>query len=276
MKSFADGAEARSLRTLDTFLTTLTEAAGGLPDGFVVTFPKVDDARARRDLRRGARAPGGRARSGRARAAVRGAGRDAAVGDRPRRLGRGPPHPRRGRRAARGDALRGVRLHRVAGADAVGAAARSPGERLSRGTRCRWRSPGPACGSATGRATSCRRATAPRTCTRRGVCTPTTSGTRCATGFDQGWDLHPAHLVEPVRRRLRVAAPAPGRRDLARARLARGGRRGRACSTSRRRSRACCGTCGSRSRPAPSTRPRSSRPRGSRGTSCSGAGRRPA
>ena len=41
VKSFADGAEARSLRTLDTFVTTLTEAAGGLPDGFVVTFPKV-------------------------------------------------------------------------------------------------------------------------------------------------------------------------------------------------------------------------------------------
>jgi citrate lyase beta subunit len=41
VKSFADGAEARSLRTLDTFVTTLTEAAGELPDGFVVTFPKV-------------------------------------------------------------------------------------------------------------------------------------------------------------------------------------------------------------------------------------------
>jgi citrate lyase beta subunit len=41
VKSFADGARARSLRTLDTFLTTLVEAAGGLPDGFVVTFPKV-------------------------------------------------------------------------------------------------------------------------------------------------------------------------------------------------------------------------------------------
>ena len=44
VKSFADGAEARSLRTLDTFLTTLTEGAAGLPDGFVVTFPKVATA----------------------------------------------------------------------------------------------------------------------------------------------------------------------------------------------------------------------------------------
>jgi citrate lyase beta subunit len=44
VKSFADGAEARSLRTLDTFLTTLTEGAAGLPDGFVVTFPKVTTA----------------------------------------------------------------------------------------------------------------------------------------------------------------------------------------------------------------------------------------
>ena len=41
VKSFADGAQERSLRTLDTFLTTLTEGAAGLPDGFVVTFPKV-------------------------------------------------------------------------------------------------------------------------------------------------------------------------------------------------------------------------------------------
>ena len=44
VKSFADGRHARSVRTLDTFLTTLIEAAGGLPEGFVVTFPKVDTA----------------------------------------------------------------------------------------------------------------------------------------------------------------------------------------------------------------------------------------
>ena len=41
MKSFADGREERSIRTLDVFLSTLAERAGGLPDGFVVTFPKV-------------------------------------------------------------------------------------------------------------------------------------------------------------------------------------------------------------------------------------------
>ncbi len=33
----------RSLRTLDLFLTTLVEKSGGLPDGFVVTMPKVVD-----------------------------------------------------------------------------------------------------------------------------------------------------------------------------------------------------------------------------------------
>lgn len=44
VKSFADGHEARSVRTLDGFLTTVTESAGGLPDGFVVTFPKVTTA----------------------------------------------------------------------------------------------------------------------------------------------------------------------------------------------------------------------------------------
>jgi citrate lyase beta subunit len=41
VKSFTDGMQARSIRTLDGFLTALIEAAGGLPDGFVVTFPKV-------------------------------------------------------------------------------------------------------------------------------------------------------------------------------------------------------------------------------------------
>ncbi len=41
VKSFADGHEARSVRTLDAFLTTAIEVSGGLPDGFVVTFPKV-------------------------------------------------------------------------------------------------------------------------------------------------------------------------------------------------------------------------------------------
>jgi citrate lyase beta subunit len=44
VKSFADGMQARSVRTLDGFLTTLIEAAGGLPEGFVVTFPKVNTA----------------------------------------------------------------------------------------------------------------------------------------------------------------------------------------------------------------------------------------
>jgi citrate lyase beta subunit len=44
VKSFADGRQARSVRTLVMFLTTLIEAAGGLPEGFVVTFPKVNTA----------------------------------------------------------------------------------------------------------------------------------------------------------------------------------------------------------------------------------------
>ncbi|MEV5413666.1 aldolase [Thermopolyspora sp. NPDC052614] len=41
VKSFADGNPARSLRTLDGFLTTLAERVGVLPPGFTVTFPKV-------------------------------------------------------------------------------------------------------------------------------------------------------------------------------------------------------------------------------------------
>ncbi len=42
VKSFHDdGLEQRSLRTLERFVSTLVDAAGGLPAGFVVTFPKV-------------------------------------------------------------------------------------------------------------------------------------------------------------------------------------------------------------------------------------------
>ncbi|MFC4529636.1 DUF6986 family protein [Sphaerisporangium dianthi] len=41
VKSFADGNPARSLRTLDGFLTEIVARAGGLPGGFTVTFPKV-------------------------------------------------------------------------------------------------------------------------------------------------------------------------------------------------------------------------------------------
>ena len=44
VKSFDDkDLEARSLRTLDRFLTTLVEEGGGVPEGFVITFPKVTD-----------------------------------------------------------------------------------------------------------------------------------------------------------------------------------------------------------------------------------------
>jgi citrate lyase beta subunit len=44
VKSFDDaGLEARSIRTLERFASTLVDAAGGLPEGFVVTFPKVTD-----------------------------------------------------------------------------------------------------------------------------------------------------------------------------------------------------------------------------------------
>jgi citrate lyase beta subunit len=41
VKSFADAMQARSVRTLDVFLSALIDGADGLPDGFVVTFPKV-------------------------------------------------------------------------------------------------------------------------------------------------------------------------------------------------------------------------------------------
>lgn len=41
VKSFADGLARRSVATLDRFLGALLDTAGALPDGFVVTFPKI-------------------------------------------------------------------------------------------------------------------------------------------------------------------------------------------------------------------------------------------
>ncbi|MEE8600704.1 DUF6986 family protein [Euzebya tangerina] len=41
VKSFTDGLAARSVATLDRFVSTLLDEAGRLPDGFVVTFPKI-------------------------------------------------------------------------------------------------------------------------------------------------------------------------------------------------------------------------------------------
>lgn len=41
VKSFADGDPARSIRTLDGFLTAVVARVGALPAGFRVTFPKV-------------------------------------------------------------------------------------------------------------------------------------------------------------------------------------------------------------------------------------------
>ncbi|WP_049576685.1 DUF6986 family protein [Nonomuraea sp. SBT364] len=41
VKSFADGDPERSTRTLDRFVTGMAGLPGGLPEGFVVTFPKV-------------------------------------------------------------------------------------------------------------------------------------------------------------------------------------------------------------------------------------------
>ncbi|MGC5011621.1 DUF6986 family protein [Streptosporangium sp. DT93] len=41
VKSFADGDPLRAVRTLDGLLTGVVERAGFLPEGFVVTFPKV-------------------------------------------------------------------------------------------------------------------------------------------------------------------------------------------------------------------------------------------
>lgn len=41
IKSYADGLHHRSIRTLDLFLTLLLDRCGRLPEGFVITLPKV-------------------------------------------------------------------------------------------------------------------------------------------------------------------------------------------------------------------------------------------
>ena len=43
IKSLSGELQRRSLRTLDLFVTTLAETSGRLPDGFVVTLPKIQD-----------------------------------------------------------------------------------------------------------------------------------------------------------------------------------------------------------------------------------------
>ena len=43
VKSLTGELASRSLRTLDLFITSLVEAAGGLPDNFAVTLPKIQD-----------------------------------------------------------------------------------------------------------------------------------------------------------------------------------------------------------------------------------------
>lgn len=44
LRALAGETALRALRTLDVFLTTLVRRAGGLPPGFLVTLPKVEDA----------------------------------------------------------------------------------------------------------------------------------------------------------------------------------------------------------------------------------------
>ncbi|HEX5695602.1 MAG TPA: phosphoenolpyruvate kinase, partial [Acidimicrobiia bacterium] len=43
VKSLSGELHRRSLRTLDLFLTAAVESGGGLPDGFTVTLPKIQD-----------------------------------------------------------------------------------------------------------------------------------------------------------------------------------------------------------------------------------------
>ncbi len=43
VKSLSGELHRRALRTLDLFVTSLAQQAGGLPDGFVVTLPKIQD-----------------------------------------------------------------------------------------------------------------------------------------------------------------------------------------------------------------------------------------
>lgn len=43
LKSMSSELHRRALRTLDRFVTTVVEEAGSLPDGFVVTLPKIQD-----------------------------------------------------------------------------------------------------------------------------------------------------------------------------------------------------------------------------------------
>ena len=80
VKSFADGGHARSMRTLDGFLTGLAERLGKLPGGFVVTFPKIVTPSHVVDVRRVPGPVRGRDRPAGRHAPLRDPGRDARVG----------------------------------------------------------------------------------------------------------------------------------------------------------------------------------------------------
>ena len=144
VKSFADGRQARSVRTLDTFLTTLIEASGGLPEGFVVTFPKVNSiehvaifAEVLERLELGLGLPDGTLRFEvqMVRSPRRGSWMRLAGGS-PRFMSACSTTPRRS-------------------ASCRGSSGSITRRTISLGNYCRWLWPGPALRSATVRATSC-------------------------------------------------------------------------------------------------------------------------
>ena len=198
--------------------------------------------------------------------AIRGAGRDPPIGRRCGRRRGGGPVRRGGRRPDHRDAPGGLRLHRLARTDALGAAARSSGQRL--------RAAGAPGGARRDRRVDQRRLEQRRAGERRDqgrsrrVALARPPGSAFALErLLSGVGPPPGAPREPVCRRLRVAARPPRRGA--------GTRDGLACSTSPPRSRACSGTCGSPSLPGPSTRPTCFRKQVWHARSCSPLGKRP-
>ena len=233
-KSLEEATRRRGIRSLDLILGAVLEG-GELPEGWVITLPKVTSTTAgRRDG--GAVPPAGDG--------VRPAGAAARLRDPGRDVAGDPGRGRRGRRRRDGPCRRPA-VHRACTSGPTTTPRRwgSPAASSRWTTRppttprrsCSWPRPAPACGCRTARPTSSR--SVPQAHVHAAWRLHARLVTRSlGRGFYQGWDLHPAQLPTRFLATYMFFRRDFDSHDRAAGRLPRRRRRAR-CSTSRRRRR---------------------------------------